>query len=175
MCPFCVLYFYYITGFVITFVAINNYICLNIKKLNFIAVFVFSFLLFSCGENDMENDYVIHGYRVQNISYAKGSKLKRVYRASKDDKILYAGYEYDESGRISRIDYDVNYEVYLYNVKEQLEKVLTYNKNTSDLISTLVCTYDIEGNKINDQMISENKQMPGHYILYEYSDGKLTK
>jgi len=39
MRPFCVLYFYYITGFVITFVAFNNYICLNIKKLNLIAVF----------------------------------------------------------------------------------------------------------------------------------------
>ena len=123
----------------------------------------------------MESDSVIHDYRVHDILYAKDSKLKRIYCASEDDRILYAEYKYDESGRISRIDYDVNYETYLYNSKEQLEKVLTYNKSTSDLISTLVCTYDAEGNKIKDQVISENEQMLGHYSIYQYTDGKLTK
>jgi len=144
-------------------------------KLNLTVVFVFSFLLLSCEKNEMESRSVIHDYRVHDILYAKDSKLKRVFRASTDEKILYAEYEYDESGRISRINYDVNYEVYLYNVKEQLEKVLTYNKNTSDLVSTLVCTYDAEGNKIKDQVISENEQMLGHNSLYQYTDGKITK
>ena len=144
------------------------------KNLNLAAMFVFSFLLLSCEKSKKENSSVIHDYRVHDVLYAKDSKLKRVYLVSENERI-YAEYEYDESGRISRIEYDENYEAYLYNAKEQLEKVLTHNKSTSDLISTLVYTYDAEGNKIKDQVISENEQMLGHHSLYQYTDGKLTK
>ena len=145
------------------------------KKILFYCLFIFSSLLLSCEKNEMDGNSVIHDYRLHDILYAKDSKLKRVYHASEDDRILYAEYKYDESGRISRIDYDGSYETYLYNAKEELEKILTYNKNTSGLISTLVCTYNAEGNKIKDQITSENEQMLGHYIVYQYTDGKLTK
>ena len=153
---------------------------MNTKNLNFAMMIVFSLLLLGCGKDEMENDSVLHDYRVGDVLYAKGSKLKRVYKCSDNDKMLYAEYKYDESNRISRIDYGniaYGYQTYLYNEKGQLDNIFSYiyQEKLPILNYTVVFSYDTEGKKIKQQTIPENGQGLGHYFLYQYTDGKLTK
>ena len=135
------------------------------------------FLLVSCEKNEMDDSSIIDGYRISSVLYAKGSLLKRVYQSSGKNRSLYSEYKYDELGRISRIDYankNFGYETYLYNVEGLLENILKYIDSPLTLMSTVVYFYDVEGNKIKEEVFS-NSGMLGLYRLYEYTDGKLTK
>jgi len=141
----------------------------------FALMVVFPFLLVSCGKNEIDDNSVIHDYRVQNVLYAKGSILQRVYQVSENGRTLYAVYKYDSSNRISRIDYTYGYDTYLYNAHGQLEKISKYNENLSDVGSIVVYSYDEEGNKIKEQMIPEKELMLGWYCLFQYTNGLLSK
>ena len=151
---------------------------MNTKNFIFAVMLVFSFLLLSCGKD--ENGSVLHDYRVDNVLYAKGSKLKRVYKCSDNDKMLYAEYKYDISDRISRVDFGSiahSYQTYLYNEKGQLDSILSYvyYENLPALSYIVVFSYDAEGKIIKQQTITENGQGLGSYFLYQYTDGRLTK
>jgi hypothetical protein len=64
------------------------------------------FLFSSCEINEMDSNSVIHDYMVQNILYAKDSKLKNISYVesvkSKKGGIIITQYDYDERGRISK-------------------------------------------------------------------------
>lgn len=140
-------------------------------------MFVFPLLLVSCEKNRMDDFTVTDGYRINNVTYAKGSLLKRVYQSSDNNKILYSTYKYDESGRISRIDYankNYGYDTYLYNANEMLEEILKYVENPLTLTSSVVISYDDEGNKIQEQTFSHTGML-GVNRLYEYTDKKLIR
>jgi hypothetical protein len=149
----------------------------NFLQIIVLIICVFPFLVTSCGENEADDFTVIDGYKISNVLYAKGSLLKRVYQSSDNVKSLYSEYKYDESGRISRIDYANRnaYETYLYNANEMLEKIFYYTENPLTLVSSVVISYDDESNKIKEQTFSHLDEMRGVIRLYEYIDGKLTK
>ena len=139
-------------------------------------IFVFFFLLLSCGKNETESNSVrpvIHDYRINDVLYGKGSKLKYIYHQDR----FYAEYKYDESNRISRIDYGVDtyaYEIYQYNTKGELEKISSYYLQNLSLGHTVVYSYDAKGNK-EKELIDYTDNRETVYNLYKYSDGKLTK
>ena len=152
---------------------------MNTKNLNFKMIFVFSLLLLSCGKDktdETENNsilHVIHDFRVDDVLYEKGSKLKYVYRQDR----LYATYMYDELNRISRINYGVDiyaYEIYQYNAKGELEKISSYYLENLSLGHTYFYSYDAKGNKIKEQIeYTDSRQTEEN--LYQYNGGKLTK
>ena len=142
------------------------------------------FLLSGCGKSEMDNnsdidDYitVTHDYRVQDVLYAKGSKLKQISKKYGGETwYLDSEYEYDDLGRISKIShpmYDngsiigvIDYEDYVYNDKNQLEEIIYYNNNLSYKYS-----YDSDGNKIKEVISSAE---PGS-TLYYYNNNRLTR
>jgi len=148
---------------------------MNTKNLNFVVLFVFFTFLLSCSKNEIDNAPEIHDYRVQDILYPKNSKLKRVYQVFGDNKNLSAEYQYDDLGRIIRVDFgDSAYDLYLYNAKGQLE---TINKHISTIIQTITYSYDAEGNKVKElyEWKDLNSEMRERYFLYQYSGKKLIK
>ena len=149
----------------------------NLMQIIALLMYIIPFLLVSCGKNEMSSDTDIHDYRIGDVLYAKGILLKRVYHYSDNTRSLYSEYKYDESDRISRIDYANSFHVYLYNVKGELETISTYHESESSpvLFSTVVHSYDNEGNKIKEQVIPENDKLLGMTTSYQYTNGKLTK
>ena len=149
----------------------------NFLQIIVLIICVFPFLIVSCGKNGMDNNIDTDDYRIDNVLYAKGSLLKRVYQSSDNNRSLYSEYKYDELGRISRIDYANRngYETYLYNANEMLEKIFHYVEDPLTLISTVVISYDDEGNKTKEQSFSHIDEMLEVNRSYEYTDGKLTK
>ena len=146
---------------------------MNTKYLSFAMTFVFFSLLFSCGKNNVENNSLIHNHRVDNVLYVKGGKLKYVYHQGR----FHAEYKYDESKRISRINYGVDiyaYEIYQYNAKGELEKISSYYLENLSLGHTYFYSYDAKGNKIKER-IEYTDSRKTEENLYEYSGGKLTK
>ena len=146
-------------------------------------MFVFPVLLVSCEKNEPDDDsfdFNVHDFRVTNVLYPKGSKLKRVYQVFNDgSRLLRPEYSYDEMGRISRVDWVFEawkqWDEYLYNKKGQLEKISSYEaylENLPDLRQTIVYSYDTEGNKIKEQT-----EWPAGktYNLYRYNDKKLVR
>ena len=150
---------------------------MNTKNLNFAVIFVFFSFLFSCGKNEMENNSIIpvmHDYRIDDVLYRKDSKLKHVYHQGG----LYAEYMYDESNRISRINYGVDvyaYDIYQYNTKGELEKISSYYlENPPVLGHSVVYSYDAKGNIVKEQKeFTDERQTV--YDLYQYSNEKLVK
>ena len=157
------------------------------KSLFVMMIFVLPFLLFSCGKNEVGDssfDFKINDYRVENVLYPKGSKLKRVYQGSGDSRILSVEYSYDNLGRISREDSGSesghSYAIYLYNTKGQLERILSYwqyLENPPNLSQTISYSYDIDGNKMKELYEWEdlNSAMQSRYILFQYNGKRLTK
>jgi len=153
------------------------------KSLFVMMMFVLPFILTSCGKNEIDNgsfDFMVHDYRVENVLYPKGSKLKRVYQVYSDgSRLLRPEYSYDEMERISRVDWDFEswkrWEIYLYNEKGQLGKISSYEaylENSPDLLQTVVYSYDTEGNKIKEQ----TEWSAGiWYNLYQYNDKQLVR
>ena len=148
---------------------------------------IFPFLLASCEKNEMDNetfDFKVFDYRVKDVLYPKDSKLKCVYQVFSNYKQLYDTYTYDNLGRISRVDWDYEswkyYDIYLYNAKEQLEKISRYEAyldNLPDLCQTVSFSYDQKGDKIKEliEWKDINSQMQTRYYLYLYNGKKLTK
>jgi hypothetical protein len=158
------------------------------KTKNFITamLLVFPFLLLSCGKNDVtDNGSVLHDYRVNNVLYAKGSKLKHVYQVYDDgSKILRVEYSYDNLGRISRLDRGfelwIDYDIYLYNTEGKLEKISSYEQylnNPLNLKQTISYSYNADGNKVKELYEWEdlNSEMQTWYYLYYYNGKQLTK
>ena len=157
------------------------------KNLFAMTMFVFSLMLVSCEKNETENgnsDFKNHDYRVDNVLYPKGSKLKRIYNGSGDSKTLSVEYSYDNLGKISREDSGSetgkSYAIYQYNTAGQLEKILNYWQyldNLPNITQTISYSYDVEGNKIKELYEWEdlNSVMQSRYILYQYENNKLIK
>ena len=158
------------------------------EKMFVMIMFVIPFLLVGCEKNEIDNesfDFKIFDYRVEGVLYSKDSKLKRVYQVwSDDNKMLRAEYSYDNLGRISRSDTDYGdwkyYDLYLYNVKGQLERKSSYEKyleNPPNLRQTVTYSYNIDGNKIKELVEWEdsNSKTQTMYYLYQYDGKKLTR
>ena len=141
------------------------------------------FLFSSCSKNEMDNNFVIDDYRVQDVLYAKGSKLKQVSnKYGGEIWYLQSEYEYDNLGRISKIShpmYDngkivgvIDYEDYVYNTKNQLEEIKCYNNNLYAgfvILRTYKYSYDSDGNKIKE-VISQTDS-----TLYYYDNNRLQR
>ena len=158
------------------------------KSLFVIMIFIFPLLLVSCGKSEMNDDFVIHDYRVQNVLYAKGSKLKHVSnRYGGETWYPQSEYEYDNLGRMIKVTHpmydngkiigDIGYETYVYNAKNQLEKILYYNANLYAgflNLQTHIYSYDNNGNKLKTlieyPVINETDS-----ILYFYEGNRLMR
>jgi len=155
---------------------------MNTKNLNFLMTLVFFALLLSCDKNEMGDNSVIpviHDYRVQDIFYPKDGKLKYVYQVFDTYKNLATEYQYDNLGRISRVNFVLakRYDIYQYNTKGQLEKISTYDEyleNSPVVIQTINYSYNTNGNKEKEQTNFTDNREPV-YNLYKYDGGKLTK
>ena len=158
------------------------------KNLFAVIMFVLPFFLVSCEKSEIDNgsfDFKIFDYRVENVLYPKDSKLKRVYQVWSDDsKMLRTEYSYDNFGRISRSDADYGdwkyYDLYLYNVKGQLESKSSYEKhldNSPNLRQTVIYSYNTEGNKVKELVEWEdaNSKTQTRHYLYQYNGKKLMK
>ena len=158
------------------------------KSLFVIMMFILPLLLVSCGKDEMDDDFVIHDYRVQNVLYAKGGKLKQVSnRYGGETWYSQSEYEYDNLGRISKVSspmYEnekiigiISYNDYIYNSKDQLERIIYYNANTYAgflNLQTHIYSYDNNGNKLKTlieyPVINETDS-----ILYFYEGNRLVR
>ena len=155
------------------------------KNLFALMMFVVPFLFISCGKNETDDgsfDFKLHDYRVDNVLYPKGSKLKRIYNCFDNYRSLNAEYQYDNFGRISRVDFgtepNIRFDIYSYNSKGELEKISSYYEsleNPSNLSKTIVYSYDTDGNKIKEQTEWFSGLMEVEISLYQYNGKKLVK
>ena len=147
------------------------------KSLLALAIFVFSFLFVSCEKNEMNDNSVIHDYSVQNILYAKGSKLKNIsyVESIKSTKsgIIITQYEYDGQGRISKVSQPMyengtpmfqngtivglySYSDYVYNNEGLLKTITNYHSNLYEgfiNLQTSTYSYDKDGNKLKEVIV----------------------
>ena len=156
-------------------------------------MFVFPLILASCGINELDGNAVMHDYRVQNVFYAKDSKLKNIsyVESVKSNKggSIFAEYEYDNLGRMCKVShpmYDngsiigvINYEAYVYNAKNQLEEIEYYNNNLYAgfiILRTHKYSFDNDGNKIKE-VIGYPQITQGRIdsTLYFYNDNRLIR
>ena len=161
-------------------------------------MFVLPFLLLSCGKNEMDDNSVIDDFRVQNVLYAKGSKLKNISYVesikSKKGGIITTQYEYDERGRISKVScpmYEEGtpifengtiigffyYSDYVYNNEGLLGKITYYHHNVYEGLlnsETRIYSYDKNGNKIKE-MIEYPRANRTDSILYFYENNRLVR
>ena len=152
---------------------------------------ILSLLFFSGCEKRETIDYpMMHDYRVQDVLYAKDSKLKQISIGDgRGTWYVHDEFEYDNLGRISKIsrpmyeDGEVNgiisYDIYTYNDKSQLEKIMNYNANLYQGFQNLVTyiyAYDNDGNKrkevIEYPLIGQNRI---DSTLYYYDNNRLTR
>lgn len=139
-------------------------------------------LISSCKYDSFETD-----------AYPKNSKLKRIlgYTSIHADKpfTIVEEYEYDKENRVSKVSSPayqdgkitgiIKYDLYIYNSKNQLEKIENFNANLNsptgfiNLINTCF-TYSSDGKKVKQTM--EYPQIgSSEYVLYKYSDDRLVK
>ena len=163
-------------------------------------MFVFPLILASCGKNEMVDNSVIHDFRVQNILYAKGSKLKSISHVesiqSKKGGIITTQYEYDEQGRISKVSQPMykdgtpifengtvvglySYSDYVYNDNGLLDKIIYYHSNIYEgfiNLETRTYSYDKNGNKLNE-VIEYPRALPFRTdsTLYHYKNNRLMR
>jgi len=161
-------------------------------------MFVLPFLLVSCGKSEMDDNSVIHDFRVQNTVYAKGSKLKNISHVesvkSKIGGIILNQYEYDEQGRVTKVSQPmykegtpvfengtivglVSYSDYVYNNEGLLEKIIYYHHNVYEGLlnsETRIYSYDKNGNKIKEA-IEYPRTNRTDSILYFYGNNRLVR
>jgi len=173
---------------------------MNTKSLFAILMFVFSLILASCEKNEMNDESVIHDYRVQNILYAKGSKLKNISYVesikSKKGGSIIAQYEYDEQGRISKVSQPMykdgtpifengtivglySYLDYLYNDNGLLKEIIYYHSNLNEgfiNLQTNTYSYDKNGNKLKEVIVYP-RALPFRTdsTLYHYDNNRLKR
>jgi len=173
---------------------------MNTKNLNFAMIFVFYLFLFSCEKNEKDKDFEINDYRVQDILYPKGSKLKHISYVesvkSKKDGIITTQYEYDEEGRISKVSQPMyedgtsifengtivglyGYSDYVYNDKGLLEKIIYYHSNIYEgfiNLETSTYDYDKNGNKRKEVIIYPRAApFRTDSTLYYYENNRLKR
>jgi len=163
-------------------------------------MFVFSLVLASCEKNGMDDNSVIHDYRVQNILYAKGSKLKNIsyvesIKSTKGGSII-TQYEYDGQGRISKVSQPMykdgtpifengtivglySYSDYLYNDNGLLEEIIYYHSNLYEgfiNLQTTTYSYDKDGNKLKEVIVYP-RALPfrADSTLYHYDKNRLKR
>ena len=173
---------------------------MNTKNLFAVMMFVFSLMLVSCEKNEMDNNSVIHDYRVQNILYAKGSKLKNIsyvesIKSTKGGSII-TQYEYDGQGRISKVSQPMykdgtfifengtivglySYSDYLYNDNGLLEEIIYYHSNLYEgfiNLQTTTYSYDKDGNKLKEVIVYP-RALPFRIdsTLYHYDNNRLKR
>jgi len=151
-----------------------------IHRLLFIS---FLFLLFGCGSNIIENDFIVDGYRVQSILYAKNSVLKYVYKVNGNDKELWDEYEYNIDGKVSRINHYPSseelkaYSIYMYNEQGQIDKVDTYQQYTGDspiLTHSVGYSYNSESVLAKEEHTSVTPELC-FSITFSYDNNKINK
>jgi hypothetical protein len=148
---------------------------------------IFASLLISCGKNSVENDLIFDGCRIQNILFEKGSALKYVFKVDDSNiKTLWEVYEYNDVGKISRVNSLHNetgwqgYSIYSYNIREQLEKVSTYQQYKDEpviLNQTVEYSYNSNG-KLETKVVKSfnfNVLTTSFSFLYDYDGEKIFK
>ena len=150
---------------------------MNTKNLFAVMLFVFSLILLSCEKNEVDSNSVIQDYIVQNILYAKDSKLKNISYVesikSMKGGIIIDQYEYDGQGRISKVSRPMykegtprfengtivglhSYSDYVYNNGGILETITDYNYNLYEgfiNLRTYTYSYDEDGNKRKEVIV----------------------
>ena len=173
---------------------------MNIKNLLAVMMFVFHLILLSCEKNEMDDNSVIHDYRVQNILYAEGSKLKNIsyVESIKSTKggIIVTQYEYDGQGRISKESQPMyengtpmiqngtivglcSYSDYVYNNEGLLETITNYNSNLYEgfiNLQTSTYLYDKDGNK-RKEVVVHPRTLPFRIdsTLYYFENNRLKR
>ena len=173
---------------------------MNTKNLFAVIMFVFSLTLVSCEKNVMDGNSIIHDYRVQNILYAKGSKLKNISYIesinSMKGGIIITQYEYDEQGRISKVSQPMyengtpmfqngtivglySYSDYFYNDNGQLDKIIYFHSNLNEgfiNLQTSTYSYDKYENK-RKEVIVYPRALPFRTdsTLYYYDNNRLKR
>jgi len=173
---------------------------MNTKNLFAVMMFVFSLMLVSCEKNEMGDNSVIHDYRVQNILYAKGSKLKNIsyvesIKSTKGGSII-TQYEYDGQGRISKVSQPMykdgtfifengtivglySYSDYLYNNNGLLKEIIYYHSNLYEgfiNLQTTTYSYDKDGNKLKEVIVYPRAlPMRTDSTLYYYENDRLKR
>lgn len=121
------------------------------KRLFFGLISLFIIITSACQKDD-----------TPSCSYPKNAKLKRIVscgyiesecptRECDDIVSIYKEYEYDSQSRIKKVMWHARNEkhLYLYNQKDQLEKIEYYNSFEDDylLYKTVTYTYSDDGKK----------------------------
>ena len=175
---------------------------INIRSLVAIAICLASTLMFSGCEKYLINDQ----NSVVDSPFSENAKLKRIsstYLGYSDKELSYkqyvtnpktvwyvsTEYEYDNFGRISKISrpmYDngningvISYDIYTYNDKSQLEKIMYYNANLYEgfiNLQTYTYLYDKDGNK-QKEIIMYPGALPiqTDSTLYYYENNRLMR
>ena len=167
------------------------------KTSKLLILFILNVFFFSSCE---QNESVIHDYTVQNVLYAKGSKLKHISYVesikSKKGGIIITQYEYDEQGRISKVSQPMyenatsiyengtivglfSYSDYIYNNEGLLEKIIGYHSNIYEgfvNLETYTYSYDNDGNK-RKEVIEYPRASPFRTdsTLYYYDNNRLKR
>ena len=138
------------------------------------------FLLLGCKNNNNNT-----------ILYQKNAKLKQIslVESIESDKIMYiiSEYEYDELGRISKVSSPsykdgniqgtLSYDIYIYDNKNLLKKIVKYNANLYAgflNLETEIYIYDDNGNKL--KLAIEYPQInKTDSIFYFYDNNRLVR
>jgi hypothetical protein len=161
---------------------------------------VFPFFLVSCGKNEMDNNSDMLDYRVNDVLYAKESKLKNISYVesvkSMKGGIIITQYDYDERGRISKVSQPMykdgtpilengtiiglfSYSDYVYNDNGLLEKIVYYHSNLYEgfiNLQTSAYSYDKDENK-RREVIVYPRALPFRTdsTLYYYDNSRLKR
>jgi len=164
------------------------------KTSKILILFSLSMFFFSSCENSvMDNNSIIHDYIVQDILYAKDSKLKNISSVesvnSKMGGSIITQYEYDDRGRISKVSQPMyengtvvglySYSDYVYNSEGLLEKTVYYHSNNYEGFTNLqtnTYSYDKDGNK-RKEVIVYPRALPFRTdsTLYYYDNNRLKR
>jgi hypothetical protein len=142
----------------------------------------------------------VHDYIVDDVLYAKGSKLKHISYVesvkSKEGGIIITQYEYDEQGRINKVSQPMyengtpmfengtiiglfSYSDYIYNNEGLLEKIIYYHSNIYEgfiNLRTYTYSYDKNENKLKE-VIEYPRTTPFRTdsTLYYYDNNRLMR
>jgi hypothetical protein len=140
-------------------------------------------VLLSCsGDSDSLYEipkYDDYEYLTSDVLYSKGSRIKTEYQVFNENiKQVFTEYEYDDKGRISKVNHPTAYvyDIYEYNEKDLLECIISYKVYNSlpTLYRTVSYLYDTSGNKIKTITDGEDNGYED-VVIYTYENQKLIK
>ena len=180
---------------------------MNTKSLFALMMIICPLIFASCEKNKMDDEpvmddnpvmddsTVILDYRVQNVLYEEGSKLKNISYVesvkSKIGGIIITQYEYDEQGRIIKASAPMykegtpmfengtivglsSYSDYVYNDDGLLEKIIYCHLNLYAgfiNLQTTTYSYDKDGHKRKEVIVSSRTDS----TLYYYENNRLKR